>query len=252
MAYMGRGGFSSFRGGNNGESGTNNENTNRNIYNRRRYYRGGIFRIYYYIPFDNTYVIFQIISSIIIFAIAGITFLATYKPSVIDPIEQTKRTILNTYILIIISLVVITLLAHYFSKDKKTLIKKLFAILAISIITIFTFLGIKSNLNSTYTKSKFEQIYTQENGEQTSSAKSKIDIGITGMKIKTEKEYYVDECMKAYNIFGVRMYVVMGLNILIIMLLIYQIIKVSQIQEKREKLNKNDAILFDEEENIKF
>ena len=72
------------------------------------------------------------------------------------------------------------------------------------------------------------------------------------MKIKTEKEYYVDECMKAYNIFGVRMYVVMGLNILIIMLLIYQIIKVSQIQEKREKLNKDDAILFDEEENIKF
>ena len=82
MAYMGRGGFSSFGGGGlGGGLGPNdNDNNNDNRHNGRMYYRGGFFRMYYYIPLDNTYVIFQMIAAIIIFTIAGITFLATYKP----------------------------------------------------------------------------------------------------------------------------------------------------------------------------
>jgi len=252
MAYMGRGGFSSFGsgGGLGGGLGSNNNNDNRN--NGRMYYRGRFFRRYYYIPLDNTYVIFQMIAAIVIFTIAGIAFLTTYKPSVIDPIEDTKKIIMNTYTIMTLSLLVLTLLANYFSKDKNALIKRLVAILLISIITILAFFGIKANLDSTYTKSKFEQIYTQEYGEQNSDTKSKCDIGLKGMKLKTEKEYYVDECVKAYNIFSIRIYGIVGLNILLIILLIYQISKVSKIQEKRDKLSKDDAILFDEEENVKL
>lgn len=253
MAYMGRGGFSSFGGGLGGGLGPNdNDNNNDNRNNGRMYDRGGFFRMYYYIPLDNTYVIFQMIATIIIFTIAGITFLTTYKPSVVDPIEDTKRIFMNTYMIITLFLVVLTLLANYFSKDKNVLVKRLFIILSISIITILVFFGLKANMDSTYTKSKFEQIYTQEYGEQTSNNKSKFDIGLTGMQMKTEKEYYVDKCAKAYNIFGIRMYGIFGVNILLIVLLIYQISKVSQIQDKRDKLSKDDAILFDEEENVKF
>ena len=243
MAYMGRGGFSSFGGG-------LEPNDNKNY--ERKYRRGRVFCRYYYIPLDNTYVIFEMIAAIIIFTIAGVTFLATYKPSVVDPIEDTKRTIINTYIIITLSLVVLTILANYFSKDKNSLIKRLMAILSLSIITILAFWGIKANMDSIYTKSKFEQIYTQEYGEQKSDAKTKFNIGLTGMKMKTEKEYYVDECAKAYNIFGIRTYGIIALNILLIILLIYQISKVSQIQEKRDRLSKDDAILFDEQENVKF
>lgn len=245
MAYMGRGGFSSFGGGGLGVGlGPNdNDNNNDNRHNGR---------IYYYIPLDNTYVIFQMIAAIIIFTIAGITFIATYKSSVVDPLENSKRIILNTYIIVTLSLVVITFLANYFSKDKNALIKRLIAILVISIITILVFFGIKANLDSIYTKNKFEQIYIQENGEQTSDSKSKFDIGLTGMQMKTEKEYYVDECVKAYNIFSIKMYGIVAMNVFEIILLFYQISKVSQIQEKRDRLSKDDAILFDEEENVKF
>lgn len=254
MAYMGRGGFSSFGGGGlGGGLGPNdNDNNNDNRHNGRMYYRGGFFRMYYYIPLDNTYVIFQMIAAIIIFTIAGITFIATYKPSVVDPLENSKRIILNTYIILTLSLVVITFLANYFSKDKNALIKRLIAILVISIITILVFFGIKANLDSIYTKNKFEQIYIQENGEQTSDSKSKFDIGLTGMQMKTEKEYYVDECVKAYNIFSIKMYGIVAMNVFEIILLFYQISKVSQIQDKRDRLSKDDAILFDEEENVKF
>ena len=48
----------------------------------------------------GSYVIFQMIAAIIIFTIAGITFLATYKPSVFDPRkyltparESVKKTV---------------------------------------------------------------------------------------------------------------------------------------------------------------
>lgn len=245
MAYMGRGGFSSFGGGRRSANSENN-----NGHNGRMYYRG--FRRYYYIPFDNTYVIFQMIAALIIFVTAGITFLIAFKPSVIDPLEDTKRIIMNTYIIITLALVIITLLANYFSKDKKPLIKRLIAILLAAIVTILVFLGIKVNLNSTYTESKFEQIYIQENGEKTTDTKSKFNVGLTGVQMKTEKEFYIDECIKAYNIFSIRMYVLVGVNVFIIILLIYQISKVSKIQEKRDRLSKDDAILFDEEENVKF
>lgn len=234
MAYMGRGGFGGF--GN----------------DKRRYYRGGLFRIYTYIPLDNTYVIFQMIVTIIIFVTAGITFLYTYKPSIIDPIESTKKILINTYILITLALLVLTILANYFSKDKNALIKRLIVILLLSVITILVFFGIKANMDSTYTKNKFEQIYNQEYSEQNSDSESKIVVSIGEIKIKSEKEYYIDECVKAYNIFSIRMYGIIGLNVLLIILLIYQIPKVSRIQEKRDKLSKDDEILFDEEENVKF
>ena len=238
MAYMGRRGSFSFAGGL-----ESNNNDNRNNHNRHNgYLVGGLY-------YDNIY---QIIAIIIIFTIMGITYLATYKPSVIDPIKDIKRIIMSTYILITLLLVVFAFLANYFSKDKNTLIKRLIAIISISLITIFVFLGIKANMDSNYTKSKVEQIYTQEYSKQKSDARSKFDIGLTGVQMKTEKEYYIDECMKAYNIFSIRMYGIIGVNILLIILLIYQISKVSQIKEKRDRLNKNIDILFDEEENVKF
>ncbi|HCC04053.1 MAG TPA: hypothetical protein DEP51_04265 [Clostridiales bacterium] len=159
---------------------------------------------------------------------------------------------MNTYIIIDLALVSIILLANYFSKNKNTLIKRLIVILLVAIVTILIFFGIKAKLNSTYTESKFEQIYTQENGEKTTDIKSKFDVGFTGVKMKTEKEYYIDECVKAYNVFSIRMYVLVGINVLLIILLIYQIFKASKIQEKRDRLSKDDAILFDEEENMKF
>ena len=192
------------------------------------------------------------IVTIIIFTTAGITFLYTYKPSIIDPIESTKKILINTYIIITLALLVLTILANYFSKDKNALIKRLIVILLLSVITILVFLGIKANMNSTYTKNKCEQIYNQEYSEQNSDSESKIVVSIGEIKIKSEKEYYIDECVKAYNIFSIRMYGIIGLNVLLIILLIYQIPKVSRIQEKRDKLSKDDEILLDEEENVKF
>lgn len=247
MAYMGRGGFSGFSGGNNTSLNNNTNNIKKRLYHRR-----GLFGLHYYIPLDNTYVIFQMVITFIILITIGITILVTYAPSIIDPLESTKNTIITSYMITIFSLIVFTILSNCLSKQKKSLIKKLVAILSIAVISIFVFLGIKANLDSTYTKEKFAEIYSQEYGKQNSTSKSKIDIGLTGMQIKTEKEHYIDECMNAYSIFNIRLFGMLALNLLIIILLIYQISKVIKIQEKMDKMSKDDTVLFDEEENIKF
>ena len=247
MAFMGRGG-ASFGGAGGGI------NTTSNVGGRptRAYRRGSFIRLYYFIPLDNTYVIFQMIATFLILIVGLVTILATYKSPVTDPIAQFKKTMLYSYIIINIFLMFLIGLANYYSKDKTSLIRKLIAILFISLFTFVAFLCVKLNANSIYNKSKYEQIYMEQNSEDTTDSRTKFALSLEGMKMETKKEYFVDECLKAYKVFSFRMYTTFAINILIVVLLFYQIIKVSQIQEKREQLDKNDAILFDEEQNCRY
>lgn len=245
MAFMGRGRMPSIGDDNN--SGMNDMRTH-------DYYRGyGYYnRFHYYIPMDNTYVIMQMIVTFIILIVGIITYLATYESSIVDPIENIKKMFINTHLIIIGILLAITIIINFFSKNKEALIKKLIIIIVISIMTMLVFFVIKLHLDTTYNKEKFEQFYTEQNITESSNAKTKIDIGITGASLKTEKEYYIDECMKLYNIFKAKTYGTLGLHVLLNILIIYQILRISKIQGRKEQMNKDDLILFDEEENIKF
>ena len=247
MAFMGRGSTPSIGNNNIGGAGNNN-------FNGHGYHRGPYFyrRFYYYIPLDNTYVIMQMIVTFIILIVGGITFLATYKSTIIDPIENIKKLFINTHLIITVIFLAITFIINLSSKKESDLMKRLALMATVSIITMLVFLGIKLNLDATYTESVFEQFYTEQNINGGTNEKSKIDIGITGMSIKTEKEYYIDECVKLYNIFKIKSYGSLGLHLLLNILLIYQVLKVQKIQNKKEKLDKDDLILFDEEQNIKF
>ena len=258
MAYMGRGGFSSsggnFNGGTNSNNNFNNNgnNNNNNMQNRNENdYRYSMFRVYTYVPVDNTYVIIEMIAAIIIAIVAGLAFVFTYKSPIEDPILHTKKVFMNTYLITILVLMGLVILANLFSKDKDSLIERLIAILAISIIVILCCVGIKVKLDSIYVSSKFEEIYDQTYGNKNSS-KTRIDIGLGGMDIKSEREYYVEKCVESYRVFSARMYGVICINLFIIVLLVYQIYKVFNLEEKKNKLTKDDAVLFDDEENVKF
>lgn len=249
MAFMGRGDIPSI----NHDMGDNNSN-NINDTERNGYYEAPWFyrRFYYYIPLDNTYVIMEMAVTFIILIVGLITFLATYQSTIIDPIESTKKLFINTHLMITAVFLVITLVINLFSKKESDLIRRLVLIILISIMTMLVFLGIRFNLDTTYTKAKFEQYYLEQNPTETTIEKNKINIGITNIGMKTEKEYYVDECMKLYNIFKVKSYGTLGLHLLLNILLIYQILKVQKLQNKKEQINKDDVILFDEEQNVKF
>lgn len=234
MGYMDRGDFSSIGDGDSGSG------------------MGYDYNDWNYAHLDKTYFIFSIIAELIMGIIVIVALLVIYEPRIIDPLENMKKIIIGTQIAITSCLAVATLLVNYLSKDKKKLIKRLAIILLISAISILAFLGIKLGLDLKYTDSKFEQIYIQEYGAQNSDSKVQLGLEKTGITIKTDQEHFVDECVNAYKVFGVRIYAIIGVNILHIMLLIYQISRISRIQAKMDRLNKDDIILDDEEQNIKY
>lgn len=249
MAFENRGSGPSF-GGNDGDN-----KEDKNIGNGGpKFHRGYWFRPYYctYIPLDNTYVIMQMIVTFTILIIGAIAYLTTYKSDIIDPIENTKKLFINAHLITIGILLGITLLFNYFSKDAKSLIKRLIVTLAISIIIMFSFIGVKLHMDKTYTKTKFNQIYSEQGVSEEASNKQRVDLGLSGVKIKTEKEYYVDECVELYNIFKTKTYGILGIHLLLNLLLIYQIYKLVKIENKKDRLKRDDKILFDEEENVKI
>lgn len=248
MAFMGRDRIPSNKG-NDMKNIQDKIEKHRGYRNTRYRYEMGL---YYRISLDNTYVIMQMIVTFIILIVGLITFLATYKSIIIDPIESTKQILINTYLIIIGVLLTITLIINFFSKEEKKLIKRLIIISITSIIIMLAFLGIKLQLDTTYTKSEFENLYTEQNEAEVLDNKLKIDMELTGVSIKTEKEYYIDECLKLYGIFSTKFYATIGIHFLLNILIIYQMFRIGKKQGKKDKLNKDDLILYDEEENIKI
>lgn len=154
MAFMGRGDFPSIGNHDNGDNdGIGND------YHRHYWYHT---RYYYYVPLDNTYVIMQMIVAFIILIVGIVSFIIGYQSTIIDPIESTKKLFINTHLITIGILLAVTLIINFFSKNQAVLIKRLVIIFAISIIMMLTFLGIRLNLDATYTKEKFEQFFRQK------------------------------------------------------------------------------------------
>ena len=67
-----------------------------------------------------------------------------------------------------------------------------------------------------------------------------------------EKGEYVNECLKLNNVFSGKFYGVIGIHQLFNVLLICQIFKKINSNNKKDRLSKDDLILLDEEENVKM
>lgn len=209
-------------------------------------------QINYYVPLDNTYVIMQMIATLIILIVGVITYLIGYKSDVVDPIASTKSLFINMHIIFIGGFLAVTLLVNHFSKSKQDLISRLYLILTLSLISMVAFGILKVSFDNKYTKETFEEICSSQFEEDTENKKTKVDIGLTGVSLKTDKEYYVDECVKMYNIFKIKTYGTLILHLVLNLLLIYQIEKNRKIENKKSQIAKDDIVLFDEEENVKY
>ena len=239
MAFLGRG---------NGPSIRNSSSNNSGSFHRIPFF----YRRYYYIPLDNTYILLQMIVTFIILIVGVVTFLVTYKSDIIDPIESTKKIFINAHLIVIAIFLIFTIIINLFSKKEANLARRLILLALISISTMLLFLGVKLDLDTTYTKDKFEEIFIEANATEVIDGKTKIDVGLSGISIKTEQEHYIDECMKLYNIFKVKSFGTLGIHLLLNILLVYQILKIKKIQTKKKRLNKDDLILYDKEQNIKI
>lgn len=92
MAFMGRGEVPSINFGNN----SNDNNTNQNNKEREEeklFALGRLYgrRYYIYLKEDSTYVAISVTLTLIMLITAAVAYLATYKSTIIDPIEGVKN-----------------------------------------------------------------------------------------------------------------------------------------------------------------
>ena len=248
MAFMGRGEVPSINFGNNSDDNNTNQN-NKEREEEKLFALGRLYgrRYYIYLKEDSTYVAISVTLTLIMLITAAVAYLATYKSTIIDPIEGVKKLFLNSQLIITILLFGATVIAKIYSKSEETLIKRLMIVFGISMLTMLIFYGIKIGLDTTYTKEKFEQIYNEQNINENTETKSQINVGMNGLSVKTEKEHYIDECVKLYKIFKVKTYGTLGLNLLLNILLVFQMLRIIEISNKKVRLSNDDAIFFDED-----
>lgn len=205
------------------------------------------------IQYDKTFVAIELIAILIILLTVAAVYLFAYQVSFEDPIATIKNNFLTVQLISIGISLVATGLVTFLAKSKETLIRNLRIVAIVSILIIVVFLGIKLYINSQYNEDTFGEFY--EKYEQPNSNEknlNKISFGLSGIKVSSLKEAYIDESVDAYTNFSVKTMFYMIIHILVVIVIFYLSYRLSSIERKKEKISKDDEILYDEEENIKF
>ncbi len=189
----------------------------------------------------NISIIIGIVSIILIFLVFF------YKSDVIDFLEEIKRTF--TYGMMII-LGIITILSICFNiivKEKKRLSNLLKIVLFFNIVFLILFFYMEIILDNTYNNEEnFGILYDTkiENKEDTKY----VDVWKTfleqELKTKTEREIFIEENMRQFTYFKIRVYFIFILYVITMMANTYIISKIDKEIKNREILDRDDKILF--------
>lgn len=208
------------------------------------------------IQYDKNFVAIELISALIVLLTILAVYLFAYKVSFEDPIATMKSNLLTAQLISIgISLVATGLITFFTKSSKEKLIRNLRIVAIVSMAIIAVFLVIKLNLDSKYNETifgEFYEQYEQSNDKDKNSNKISFGLSLSGIKISSLKEAYIDESVNAYTNFSVKTMLFMVIHILVVIILFYLSYRLSAIERKKERLAKDDEILYDEEENIKF
>ena len=80
----------------------------------------------------------------------------------------------------------------------------------------------------------------------------KFSFNVLGFKVSDTREFYIEESINAYTNFTIKVVLYFIIHILFVFLIFYLSNRLSTIENKKEKLMKDDVVLYDDEENIKF
>ena len=195
------------------------------------------------------------ISIIVLIVLLVLIFLVFfYKPNIRDYLEEIKNTF--TYGMIIIWAIITTfiILFNILLKDKKMLSHLLKILLCFNIICLIVFFYIDAILDRTYNNEEnFGNVYDTKIENKTDT--EYVDLWKTFLKkavqTKTEKEVFIEENIKQYRYFKIRVYLILILYVITMMANTFMISKIDKGIKVREILEKNDKILFKDEKNVR-
>ena len=202
------------------------------------------------IHYDKTFIAMELISALLIILIAVAVYLFAYQVTFYDPIAETKETFLTFQLISILATVILATLITILSKQKETIIKGLKLVGIISLLIVLIHLGSKIYLDSQYNEETFGEFY--ETYEQGNTGSKRLTIGLSGIQYLDDKEAYIEESVNAYTNFKVKTILYMVIYCITICIIFYLAHRLENMEDKKEELYKDDAVLFDEEENIKF
>ncbi len=233
-----------------GKNGKDNDNNGYNVPHYSNYWNGNFIIIRY----DKNLLIMEIIAFLIVLITVFGVYIFAYKTSFEDPLETIKKGFLNTQLVAIILSIISTGVISFFTKSsKENLIRNLRVIGIISIAIITMFLIVKLNLDKKYNQETFSKFYQQyEQNDDDDEIKNQVSVGLSGIKLTTKKQAYIEESTRAYTNFSIKTMLYIIIHIALVILIFYISNRLSAIETKKQKLAKDDAILYDEEENIKF
>lgn len=236
------------------ETKSNNGNSGNGGYDAPHYsyYRN---RPFYVVQYDKNFVAIEVVATLIILLIVFAAYLFTYQVSFQDPIAKIKGDFLTAQLISIgISIVATGIITFFTKSSKENLIRNLRIIALVSAVIIVILFGVKLSIDNKYNSedvfSEFYEKYEQPNEE--TEKPSKIKVSPSELKILSLKESYIKDSVSAYTNFSVKAMMYMGIHMAIIVIIFYLSCRLATIEEKKERLAKDDEILYDEEENIKF
>lgn len=191
------------------------------------YYRRGRYRYSRYYFITDFLILFLAIITFVLYNIYA------YKTSFEDPILTLKNTFINFQIFSTLTILITNIILMYELEDHRKLRNLLITLLILLVVLIIGQSIWKFILDLKYTQNEFINLYET-------------------LKIsEISKNDYVKENLTAYKNFTLKYYINLTFQIVIILLNFIFIFKTLQSVKKIEEREKNDAILFDEETNIK-
>ena len=230
--------------------GQDNGNGGYGVPHYSHYWRRYGYYGYYIIHYDKTFIAMELISAFLIILIAVAVYLFAYQITFYDPIAETKTTFLTFQLISILATVILAGLITILSKQKETIIKGLKLVGIISLLIVLIHLGSKIYLDSQYNEETFGEFY--ETYEQGDTSSKRVTVGLSGIQYLDDKEAYIEESVNAYTNFKVKTILYMAIYFITICIIFYLAYRLANLEDKKEELHKDDAVLFDEEENIKF
>ncbi len=230
--------------------GQDNGNGGYGVPHYSHYWRRYGYYGYYIIHYDKTFIAMELISAFLIILIAVAVYLFAYQITFYDPIAETKTTFLTFQLISILATVILAGLITILSKQKETIIKGLKLVGIMSLLIVLIHLGSKIYLDSQYNEETFGEFY--ETYEQGNTGSKRLTIGLSGIQYLDDKEAYIEESVNAYTNFKVKTILYMVIYCITICIIFYLAHRLENMEDKKEELYKDDAVLFDEEENIKF
>ncbi len=228
----------------------NNEHGGYSAPHYSRYWNGR----YFIINYDKSFVAISLIMTFIILITGFCAYLFAYKLPFEDPIAGVKSNFLTAQLALLVTPIILTFLAVIFTKsNKQNLIKYLRIISILSLISILILWGVKFYLDNKYNSddvfSSYYDKYEEKNNDEDSK---KITFGLSGINISSPKQAYITKSKDAYTNFTIKSMIYIVLQFLTVIFILYFSFRIEHIEERIDKLKKEDEVLFNEEQNVKF